>query len=258
MNLRHLLILLAFGVTGSAFGQEAQPATVYKLRNIAAADAAKAVTVYAGQKKLTVTVVAEPVTNAVFVAGDAAQQKQVVELCVALDKQLPTVQMSMLVLEVPADFAKDVGLGEGDQWVLTPREVTMLSLAIRREKQTGGIDVLSRPQLTLTDNQTGFFEVLTGPQSFVIRATPRISPKGDSISMRVETQSTKLGTITVIRDENTSKPMPLRAMDTQALETTESVPVGSTLVIRCARWKSDKETRDVVIIITPTVVPIAK
>ena len=154
MNLRHLSMILMFGLTGSAFGQDAQPATVYKLRNVAAADVAKSVTGYAAQKKLTVTVVAEPVTNAVFVSGDAEQQKRVVELMTSLDKQLPTVLVSAMVVEVPLGFAEDAGLGDGDKWVLTARETKMLVAAIHREKSA---KKKSEPKMIVTDNKLAFF-----------------------------------------------------------------------------------------------------
>ena len=259
MIVRISLLLLSVGMVGSASGQEAQQATVYKLRNVAAADVVKALAADAGLKKLNPTMVAEPVTNSVFVAGDGASQKRIAELMTALDKHLPSVQFTMVVLEASGDFAKDVGLGEGDKWVLTPRESAMLSIAIRREKQSGGIDVLSRPQLVLTDNQTGFFEVFSGLESFVVRATPRISPKGGSILMRVESEFTKATAVPVILGDQTSKPVPLIAHDTQTNEVTESVPTGNTLLIRAVLRKSqNKEARGIFLIMTPTVIAAAK
>lgn len=258
MNARHLLILLAFGLTGAAYGQ-GQPATVYKLRNAAAADVVKTLGADAGVKKLSETMVAEPVTNSLFVAGDAAAQKRIAELIAALDKALPSIQVTMVVLDAPADFAKDVGLGEGDKWVLTPRESAMLSAAIRREKQSGGIDVLSRPQLLLTDNQTGFYEVFSGLESVAIRTTPRISPKGESILMRVASQFTKAQAVPVTIGDPASKPVPLIEHSSQSTEATESVPTGNTLVIKAVLHKSkDKEVRGIYLILTPTVVSAAK
>lgn len=83
------------------------------------------------------------------------------------------------------------------------------SLLIRALKAQGRVDVLSRPSLTLTDNQTGFFQVgqrfpLLGPVTIaqnglsqqsldyadigiVLRVTPRIGPD-NSVLMRVEPQ----------------------------------------------------------------------
>lgn len=259
MNPRHLLVLLAFGLPGGAYGQEAQPATVYKLRNVAAADVVKTLAADAGLKKLNTTMVAEPVTNSLFVSGDAASQKRVTELLAGLDKQLPSVHAVSVVFEAPAEFAKDIGLGEGDKWVLTPREAAMFSVAMRREKQDGKVDVLSRPHLHLTDNQTGFFEVFNGLESFVIRATPRISPKGDSILLRVESEFTKAHAVPVTLGDPSSKPVPLIAHDTQSSQVTEGVPTGNTLLVRAVLRKSqNKELRGLFLVMTPTVVSAAK
>ena len=100
-----LLLLLAIGFVGPAFGQEAQQASVYKLRNAAAADVVKALSADAAVKKLNPTIVAEPRTNSVFVAGDAASQKRIAELLTALDKPSPSVQSTMVVLDASSEFA---------------------------------------------------------------------------------------------------------------------------------------------------------
>src|SRR5581483_5252802 len=82
-----------------------------------------------------------------------------------------------------------------------------VNLLIRALNQQGRVDILSRPQMTLTDNQTGFFQVgqsfprlgsaiLAGTGAsqqsidyvdigIVLRVTPRISPDG-RVLMRVE------------------------------------------------------------------------
>ena len=81
-----LSLMIALSLTGNPAPAPVPPtATVHKLRNVAAADVAQAVTAFAAQKKLSVAVVAEPVSNTVFVAGDAAAHKTVTGIVAALD-----------------------------------------------------------------------------------------------------------------------------------------------------------------------------
>ncbi len=249
-----LSALAAVAALGTAAAQTpceapraAEPtAAVHRLRFVAAADAAAALNAFALRQNLSVIVAPEPVSNTVLVDGDPAGRKRVAAILAALDKEPPTVVVRMLIMRAPAGFAEEVGLGEAGEakWVLTPREVRMLTAAIRGAKEHGGIDVLSRPQLMLTDNQTGFFQVgqqpAPGPgptavtDGLVTRVTPRISPDGGSVLLRVETQFSKVNPAPVVLGDGAQAPV----IDTQAIQTTESVPNGGTLVVRGARSKT--------------------
>ena len=251
MKLRPVFVAIVFALPGGAFGQEAQPASVYKLKNVAASDVAQSVTTHAVQQKLEVTVVAEPVSNRLVVIGDAAAQKRVAGLLAALDQPLPMVVVAMIIVEAPADFAKDSGLGDGDKWVLTPREARMLTAAIRREKEKGRMDVLSRPILHLTDNRTGFMQIGNEGEYYSIHTTPQLSPKGDSVSLKIQAQFTKAKAGSTAPGE-TVTPVAYKGID--STECAESIPTGGTLVVRCVRRESGKEARDIFLIMVPTAV----
>jgi len=135
------------------------------------------------------------------------------------------------------------------------------SLLIRALKSQGRIDVLSRPQLTLTDNQTGFFQV--GQQfprvlgttiavgglatqnvdyidtGIVLRVTPRISPEG-RVLMRVEPSITT-PTTTNISIGNGVFATPL---DTQTVQTTVQASDGETVVLGGLIRKADSKTEN--------------
>ena len=151
------------------------------------------------------------------------------------------------MVEVPADFAETSGLGEGDKWVLSPRETRMLKAAIAWGSGRG-IRVLCEPKLLLTDNKTGFFKI--SKQDLTIRATPRIAPEGGAILLRVEAQATKSRTVPTIFGD---KPMPLAVLNTKSSETTESIPEGSTLLMRTVQSKTENETRDVFILVNAAI-----
>ena len=186
-------------------------------------DVVDAVNKFAAESKIAVTIVAEPISNSVFIAGEPAPQKKVMELVTAIDKAPPIVRMQMMVLEVPAGFAEEIGLGEGDNWVLTPREVRMLSAAVRREKKDGRIDILSQPQLAVADNQRGFVQVGSGTPSMIARITPRVTPDSKSVMLRLEVEFSKSADTGVSNAQN--------------ITTTEMVPNGGALVLVSASSK---------------------
>ena len=219
-------IVAVIALCGPALAQPTKPeAIVHKLRNIAAADAANALTAFIEKKKLPVAVVAEPVSNSVMLAGDAAPIRQVAELLASLDKQPPMVVARIQVLEAPAGFAEDTGLGEGAEanWVLTPREVRMLTAAIRSGKERLGIDILSRPQLVVADNTTGVVQIgSTGADSLTARLTPRIGSDG-TVLLRVESE---------VKRTSRGK------VETETVQATGKIADGGTLVMRGARTKT--------------------
>ena len=64
-------------------------------------------------------------------AGSTAQLVQATAVLAALDVQPPRVHVQMMLLRVRAGFAEDIGLGNDNKRVLTPREVRKLNTAIR-------------------------------------------------------------------------------------------------------------------------------
>ncbi len=146
------------------------------------------------------------------------------------------------------------GVGAGG-FVLSAASDTF-SLLIRALKAQGRVDVLSEPQLTLTDNQTGFFQVgqqfprITGSTvtgtglvtqnveyistGVVLRITPRISPEG-RVLMRVEPQISSPSASNIsLGNGVTATPI-----DTQTVETTVQASSGETVVLGGLIRKSD-------------------
>ncbi|MEO2092327.1 MAG: secretin N-terminal domain-containing protein [Gemmataceae bacterium] len=132
------------------------------------------------------------------------------------------------------------------------------NLLIRALKAQGRLDVLSRPSLTLADNQTGFFQVgqnypqITAstlnaqgfvqnsitytPIGVVLRVTPRISPDGQ-ILMRVEPQVSSVSQTTV----QIGNGVLASAIDTQTVETTVLAGDGETVVLGGLISKRDEK-----------------
>lgn len=237
MSLQYALAVLAIcsGVVPPVAAQKpALPgAIVYRLRNTAAVDVAQALTAFATEKKLSVSIIAEPVSNTVLVAGAPVEHKQLAALVSAIDKAPPLVAVQMMIMNAPSGFEEDVGLGDGDSWVLTPRETRMLTAAIRKDKN---LEILSRPMFIVADNQTGFVQVGNGT-AVTSRFTPRITPDGDSIMVRVEASF--------------AKPTGANNTEIQNAQTTVKVLSGGIVVIRCPRSKlSDGGTREVLMLLS--------
>ena len=202
MRLRAFTVLAVLGtlaIANPALSQQPikPEVSIQQLRNAAAQDVVKALTTFAEQKGLALTLVAEPVSNRVIVAGDASQMKQVIELITKIDSPPAQVQAQLLIVEAPFGFAKEIGLAQGTEmcWSLTERETRMLNSAIRNTKE---IKTLSRPQLMTADNQTGFIEV--GGETthgYSVRLTPRVVPQG--LLARVETGFKKPGGLETIQ-----------------------------------------------------------
>src|SRR5262249_10628396 len=112
----------------------------FSLRNASAADAASAVAKHFESKKLEARITYDPATNTVFVSAQPDALRQALDLLAALDKQPPTVVMTVLTLKVPGDFVEKCGLNVGgapnaSSWTLSPREQLMLTALIRAAKE---------------------------------------------------------------------------------------------------------------------------
>ena len=229
-------ITIALAFSGTASAQPKPETSVHRLRNVAATDAAQALTTFANQKKLPVAVVAEPVSNTVMVAGDAASVQQMAGLLASLDKQPPSVCVQMQVMETMDGFAEKVGLGAAGEtsWALTPREVRMLAAAIRTAKQQKEVEIISEPRIIVADNQTGTVQTGGTPveaRRLGARVTPRIMPDG-SVLLNVETDFK-------------------RGPEEQTIRVTGKLQDGGTLVMRGANSKSaDGGSRETLMIVT--------
>jgi len=122
-----------------------------------------------------------------------------------------------------------------------------VSVLVRALKQQGRVDILSRPQLLLTDNQQGFFQVgqrfplldatvvtnAAAQQSIryeelgiVLRVTPRIDPDG-SVLMRVEPQISAANPTLI----NLGGGALATSIDVQSLQTTVRAMDGETCIL---------------------------
>ncbi|HEY1191721.1 MAG TPA: secretin N-terminal domain-containing protein, partial [Gemmata sp.] len=198
-----VVVLLTVRVIRAADERPATEARVYKLRNVAAADVAHALTGYARTNKQSAVVVAEAVSNSVCVLGTPDTHTQVAGLIAALDKEPLLMPLQALILDVPDGFMARTGLGAdtkgGNAWTLSPRETQMFGALLRTAKEKGECDVLSRPQVSVADGQTGYvqigqsFPVQTAggavgfrPTGITLRVTPSALPDGKSVKLAAE------------------------------------------------------------------------
>jgi type II secretory pathway component GspD/PulD (secretin) len=238
MNLRTLLATaVALGVATAAVAE--QPQTInYRLTNVAAADAAQALTRFAEQKTLSIRIVAEPISNTLILSALSAQLEQATAVLAALDVQPPRVHVQVMLVRVPVGFAEDIGLSNDKKRVLTPREVSKLATAIRRQKSEGHVDLLSRPALLTADNQRAEVQIGNAQSGVAVTITPRVSPDG-AILLRLEAQLTMtFGQVTA----------------TQSVETTETVRDGGTLVVRGMDTKDVAGDTEVLTVLTARLV----
>lgn len=226
---------------------------VYKLRHAAAADVADALTKMAHHQKRDLTVVAEPVANCLLVAASPDQLKDVVRIVEKLDQEPPRVQVDVMLVRVPADFAEKAGLRQADTPAvfaggLTDRERQMFTALLRQAKENGTLEVLSCPRLMMLDNQTGCFHcggqypcpsleegkdqqiVRMEPIGLMTKVTPRISPDG-KVLLRIETAHREvcagLGITKVVGGESVTVP----GFTEQMVHSTVSLADGATVVL---------------------------
>jgi type II secretory pathway component GspD/PulD (secretin) len=234
MNFRMIFAaMVAVGFSAAVVAEEPQTVT-YRLRNLAAADAAQALTRFAEQKTMSIRIVVEPSSNTLLLSAESAQLKQATEALSALDVEPLHVHVQMMLVRVPAGFAEDIGLGSDNKWVLTPREVSMLNAAIRRQKSAGSIDVLSRPAIMTLDNQTAQVQVGNAETGVAVNITPRVSADG-GILLRLEAQV-----------KETSG----QVINVQSIETTEAVRDGGTFVVRGMHSKDSAGNTEILTVLT--------
>jgi type II secretory pathway component GspD/PulD (secretin) len=243
----------------------------YRLRNAAAADAATAVRQHLAGTRCDVTVAG--VTNELVVRGSPAAHARVAALVGEIDRTPPQVVVTMLIATVPTGFLRDCGLTrDGDVCCsLSEREVELFNVALRA---CPGRQVLSRPQVQVTDNQTGYVQVgqelpagvvrpvvyspaLPGPRLAITvdptpvgvsaRVTPRVLPDGKTL-LRVETQ---VSTPTPPAAVAAGAAFPINIQTTQ---TTAVVPAGHALVVSVPTTGDDGKPAAMLFVVKPNVV----
>jgi type II secretory pathway component GspD/PulD (secretin) len=238
----------------------------YSLRNANAQEAATAVARHFENKKVEGRVTFDVATNTVFVSARPDVVRQATDLLTALDKQPPIVVFSVLVLKVPGDFVEKCGLNvdaapNANSWTLSPRELLMLTALIRAAKERGQCEVLTRPQISLLDNQTGSVHVgaqvplpaVAGekveyiPVGFTCQLAPRVNPNG-RLLLRTKAEITEQGAPVALTTTVPGLPFPLTqfvpSFNTQSVQTTNELKTGETLVTRVG---------ETLVVITPTV-----
>ena len=246
---------------------------VYKLRNIAATDAASALNTFASEKKLAVTLAAEPVSNSVHVSAEPAIQKQLGEMLAKLDQEPAQIVAKVMVVRVPRGFAERAGLNVGAKepanvWALSPREAHMLANLLAAAKDKGELEVLTRPLLQVCDGQTGRvhvgqeravvtgFEVKTAgetasvekvmkmvPVGVAVELTPRLSPDGKSVLLNVDFRQTeekgerKVPLAVAVNGEmlQAAQFVTVPAFATSAVRVNAELKLGHTLVLAAGR-----------------------
>jgi len=134
------------------------------------------------------------------------------------------------------------------------------NLLVRALKAQGRIDILSRPHLHVTDNQTGYINVgqnyptptnttitnglaQTGveyvPIGIILRVTPRINPDG-KVLMRVEPQVSNVAPSTVAVGNGINAPI----FNQETVETTVLAADGETIIIGGLINKQDSRTEN--------------
>ena len=244
----------------------------YHLRNVAAADAAKAIGAAIGSDREFRT---DAATNQLVVTGSVATHARVAAWLAELDREVPQVQVSMTIAEVPGRFLADCGLTKsGFCFSLKERERELFAVALRNYP---GSSVLSRPELLVRDNQKGYVAVgqdmpvlpvvppgaVPAPGAVVpvgavdtrvvgvtVCVTPRIMPDG-KVTLRVEPQfcSPAPNPVTV-GTAGTAFPFNI-----QTVQTTVLVSPGETVVLAHEKTGADGKPVSMLIVLTPTVRP---
>ncbi|MBN9122670.1 MAG: hypothetical protein J0I06_26575 [Planctomycetes bacterium] len=237
----------------------------HQLRNAAAADAAGALAKHLEHKRLKGRVTFDVPTNTVYVSGAPEALLFARTTLLALDRPVPQVVLSVLVLKVSDGFVAECGLDVGaapgaTSWTLSPREARMLTAIVRGAKARGECEVLSRPTLQVGDNQTGFVQIGQNPPlvaaggekpahapfGITLRATPRVTPEG-KLRLRTEAQITETAPV-ALTTTVPGLPFPVTQVvatfNTQSLQAITELKDGETFAARVG---------ETLIIVTPTV-----
>lgn len=250
---------------------------VRKLRNVAAVDAAAAVSQHLQCKGVAAKLKFDVPSNSVFYCAPPAVSKEIADLLAGLDKALPQVVVQTMVIEVSGEFLAQIGIdtngaGRG-AWALTPREARMMTALIRAAKERGECEIVSRPQLQVRDGQSGHvrigqeFPVQTAgaqvehrPIGIALRVTPAVAPDGKSVALAAHLQQTTVsGSVKVGGTQAT-------VFNSSELSERAVVPLGHTLVLTGGRRKTEarsltggvqrvsEETVQTIVLLVPAIV----
>ena len=210
--------------------------SVYRLRNVAAADVAHALNTHFKRSVVT----AEPVSNTLLLTADPAQE-QILKMLAAIDKAPPQFVVTMVIMKAKAGFAEDSGIAERKDddrenvWVLSAREVRMFGSSVRLAKKDDGLDILSQPRLQVGENQTGSIQIGDGAGAIAAQVNPRLLPDG-RVWLQIEMRST---------GANNSHEVKVNCM----------VADGGTLIVRGQTEKAAKgESSEILYVLTVHVV----
>jgi hypothetical protein len=191
------------------------------------------------------------------------------------------IGIQAMCMQATDGFCERIGVADEKDtatvWVLSRREVRMLNALIRTEKEKGSLDVLSRPQLTCSDNQTATVQVgedvqvpvnvsvetkekdgttisqtkmATCTVGSIIRVTPRGLPDG-TILLDVQFHRTTLHPTPVDLGNGTTTP----AFNIQSVKVSVLVTDGGTALIRGGRVPSadGKNKHELIWLLTPQI-----
>lgn len=205
-----------------------------------------------------------------------------------LQKQLKQIEQTLkpgelqvviqgLCLQVTGGFVEESGLTVDNPKMfdlspcfvttLNPREAKMLTAMIRGLKAQERLDILSRPQLTIPENQTGYFQVgqtfdvaalteatkdngktVPAPKTpkvsysvgpcVTLKVTPKIDKDSGNILLRVDAQTTSIGGNVIVnsaapaaKGQNAPTTSTVPSMNVETIQTTVMLPDGGTAVI---------------------------
>lgn len=234
----------------------------YHLRNVAAADAAKAVGAALGADR---GFRIDAATNQLVVSGSVSTHARVAAWLAELDRDVPQVVVQAMIAEVPVAFLADCGLttaaGVPGCFSLKGRERELFAVAFRNYP---GREVLSRPQIQVRDNQEGFVQVGqsvpagtpvvpagaadTPATGVSLRVTPRVMPEG-KILLRVQPQVSRPAPAPVAARAGAAFPF-----NVQTVQTTVLVSDGETVVLVGPGTGSDEKATALLLVLTPSVV----
>ncbi len=262
--------------------------TVIRLKYAPAQDVARAITQFLNSEREVlqqysrersgpnVVVVPDVVTNSLILSAEQQHFEEVVELIEKLDARPQMLLLQMLVVEVEYN---EGGKTEGAGAVALKASGDGVDAVIERLLKLDGLDslrVLARPQITTLDNQPATIQIAqrkprvagsaVSPRGRTNNVTfenvglkvgvrPRISADG-LVTMEIDVEDSRFGSereavpIAVSDDNVIRTPQ----MGTVTLETTVSVSSGESLALGGMVSKSETGWRELVIVVTPTVI----
>jgi type II secretory pathway component GspD/PulD (secretin) len=202
MNWRCRLGLLAVLAASPAFAQTpssaarqtpppaqaGQSATTYRLRNVAAADAAQAITAQLAREKASAAVVAEPVSNTLLLSGKPAGVRRAVALLAALDREPASVVVQVMCVRVPVGVCERIGLkptGNADE-ALNDRELRQVMAELQEVSEC---TVMMAPKLTVADGQVASVRAterryfVTGLEAVNVNGTVTLVPQNKPVDL---------------------------------------------------------------------------